>query len=87
MGIRKNNFNQEPISPSTRNLVRINKNSINDGSILIGEKIKDNKSLSNFSQLSGKSLSQRVGYISKPIQEKKSGVLVDYMIDSEIRAK
>lgn len=82
VGIRRNNLHTEPpISPSTRNLVRVSKAGNADGSILLGEKLKDNKSLSSYSNLSGKSLSQRVGFISKPAPpERTKGLLVDYMI-------
>lgn len=83
MGIRRNNLQTEPpISPSTRNLVRVGKPINTDGSILLGEKLRDNKSLSSYSNLSGKSLSQRVGFIAKPVQpERTKGLLVDYMIE------
>ena len=65
-GIKKNIVSQEPISPSTRNLVRVNKNAANDASAIMGEKLRGNKSISSISNLSGKSLSQRVGFVSKP---------------------
>jgi hypothetical protein len=65
--------------------VRVNKNINNDGSILIGDKLRDNKSLSSYSNLSGKSLSQRIGFVSKLNQvDKSKGMLVDYMIDAPI---
>ncbi len=83
VGIRKNH-NQQPISPSTKNLVRVNKNIYNDASIIINEKLRDNKSLSSISNLSGKSLSQRIGYVIKPTpKDTKSGILVDYMIEEQ----
>lgn len=88
-GIKKNTVGQEPISPSTRNLVRVSKGAGNDASVLMGEKLQGNKSISSISNLSGKSLSQRVGFVAKPpAAERKQGMLVDYMIEpySELEA-
>lgn len=69
--------------------MRVNKNSGNDASVMMGEKLRGNKSISSISNLSGKSLSQRVGFVAKPPQaERKQGMLVDYMIQpySELEA-
>jgi hypothetical protein len=45
---------------------------------------RENKSLSNYSSLSG-SLSQRVGYLQKPaVTEAKKGMMVDYMLDDMV---
>lgn len=84
VGIKKNQQSQQPISPSTKNLVRVSKNVHNDASILLAEKLRDNKSLSSISNLSGKTLSQRVGYVVKAApKDPKSGMLVDYMIEEQ----
>jgi hypothetical protein len=66
----------------------VNKNINNEGSILISDNLRDNKSLSNYSNLSGKSLSQRIGHISHALpNEKSKGMLVDYMIEDPITEK
>jgi hypothetical protein len=86
VGIKKNQQSQQPISPSTKNLVRVSKNLQNDASILAAEKLRENKSLSSISNLSGKSLSQRIGYVVKAApKDAKCGILVDYMIEEQLK--
>lgn len=85
VGIRKNSPRVDPNLVQQKNLVKIasysNFEDHNNSNMMYSSKNEgENKSSSNYSSLSG-SLSQRVGFIQKPITEAKRGMLVDYMLE------
>jgi hypothetical protein len=44
----------------------------------VGEDNHD-RSVSNFSNMSGMSKSHKIGHVSRPIYESKKGIILDYM--------
>jgi hypothetical protein len=53
---------------------------VNDSSaIMKAYEDPHDKSISSYSNLSGKSFSQKIGFIPKPPTESKKGIILDYM--------